>query len=1196
MAAAISGLPTALRPGQQINGVTLSCTNLSTTTSATAASCALGTVTGATASTPVCTPTPGGNVAAGAAIQCVFNLTVNGQQGGADEPTTAVVINGSTGASNDSNSANNAATARADLLDAVDDSDSKPGGSSGQTSNLASNDQSLTGASFAFVAGGSCANASVGSTGVASYDVPATGSCTVKYKLCAASPNAGTCDTATLTVTAQAADMRAAVTGMPAVVSPGQAIDNVTLTCRNGVGGAAAIAPTCVPSVDVGSLSGLTCTPASAATLAAGGEIVCRMRYTAPGSPGGGREVQTAVMLTGRTSALNDGDPSNNGASVQARIIDAVDDGRVTVPMITGGSVALWTNDRLGGGAVSASAVTTALTADGGMLGVSLDAQGRVVVPAGVARGSYAMAYRLCSVETPAACDSATLTIQVLGEPDLSVVKTHSPAVFLEGGRGTYRIVVSNHGDAASSGSVSVVDRLPAGLTVAAVPTGSGWDCSATVVGSALATCSRSDALGGATGGTATAAPEITLTVDVAKDACAAPDANGLCSGALVNRVSVDGGNEPSDPEHRRNNTATDPTDVQKAGAVSGRVWRDIDHDHVFRAASGDRPLEGMVVEVLDGAGAVIATSRTDDTGAYSVGGLVPGSGYSVRFRDPVTGAYYGRPISADPAGGNGSNADPTTGLVAGAVIQNVTIPSGASRINQSLPLDPAGVVYAADTRLPLAGAKVELLTAAGSLVPANCMVGGVNSVTTSVGGAAVDGGYSLWLANPAPAGCPGATEYQLRITPPAGYAVSSAIAAQNSALAIPAGCVSGTAAGVCAVQAQNGPPTGSQPTTWYLRMPLDPSAGPDVVNNHIPLDSAVKPALFVTKIGDRSRVELGDSLRYTITVKRSDAGVGVLNAVEVFDTLPAGLRYIDGTAQIDGLAVADPGGKPGPVLRFSLGTMGPGALKVLTYRVRVGVGAQQGSGINRAQATSLRDGQCSGAAGEVCSNEARHRVEVSGGVFANEACVVGKVYSDCNHNQMQDAEEPGIPGVRLYLQDGTSFVTDVEGKYSHCGLPPRTHVLVVDQTTLPRGSRLVTSSNRNAGDAGSLFLDLRNGELHRADFIEGSCSPTVTEQVKARRSRGDTGALDTEKARGRVLKFDGKPVTAPQQATDSADQRGNAGGRGEPGAVKPRRDGGQPPDAQADRAGADTLETIHIPVSAMPTSSGATQPPARQP
>ncbi|MFM2407099.1 MAG: hypothetical protein RL223_4979, partial [Pseudomonadota bacterium] len=208
--------------------------------------------------------------------------------------------------------------------------------------------------------------------------------------------------------------------------------------------------------------------------------------------------------------------------------------------------------------------------------------------------------------------------------------------------------------------------------------------------------------------------------------------------------------------------------------------------------------------------------------------------------------------------------------------------------------------------------------------------------------------------------------------------------------------------------------------------------------------------------------------------------------------------------------------------------------------------------------------------------------------VFGSEACVVGRIFVDCNGDHVQGLEEPGIPGVRFYLNDGTSLISDVEGKYSVCGLAPRTTVMVADGTTLPRGSRLMTSSNRNAGDAFSLFLDLKNGELHRADFIEGSCSNTVLEQVKARRARGETQSLDTEKRRGRVLKFDGKPVGAPQGATDSARQRGDAGGQGEPGAVKPRQAVGT---ARAAEARTETVETLREPLSRNPAASGATVP-----
>ena len=166
----------------------------------------------------------------------------------------------------------------------------------------------------------------------------------------------------------------------------------------------------------------------------------------------------------------------------------------------------------------------------------------------------------------------------------------------------------------------------------------------------------------------------------------------------------------------------------------------------------------------------------------------------------------------------------------------------------------------------------------------------------------------------------------------------------------------------------------------------------------------------------------------------------------------------------------------------------------------------------------------------------------MTGGVFTTEACVLGKIFVDCNGNHVQDPEEIGIPGVRLVMEDGTTLISDSEGKYSVCGVSPRSHVLKVDPVTLPQGSRLTTSSNRNLGDAGSLWLDLKNGELHRADFVEGSCS-----QHRARPGQGaprpGRGARARERARqGPALRFDSKahgltPQTTPQQGTDGANQ-----------------------------------------------------------
>jgi large repetitive protein len=288
--------------------------------------------------------------------------------------------------------------------------------------------------------------------------------------------------------------------------------------------------------------------------------------------------------------------------------------------------------------------------------------------------------------------------------------------------------------------------------------------------------------------------------------------------------------------------------------------------------------------------------------------------------------------------------------------------------------------------------------------------------------------------------------------------------------------------------------------------------------------------------------------VRYTLTVAQAAAG-SLPAQTTIVDRLPAGFTYIAGTATVNGNPIADPAGGLGPVLSFNLGPMPTGRQLVLRYRVRVGVGAQQGDGINRAQghACQLTAGCVDASRNPVptatSTNRAEFRVRVLGGVFTTDACVLGKVFVDCNNNHVQDREELGIPGVRLMLSDGTTLISDSEGKYSMCGLAPRSHVLRVDVTTLPRGSRLTTSSNRNLGDAGSLWLDLKNGELHRADVVEGSCSNTVLEQVKARRAQGEVRSVETEKKGGPALRFDSKAhqldtLRSPQQGTDGANQQ----------------------------------------------------------
>jgi uncharacterized repeat protein (TIGR01451 family) len=125
----------------------------------------------------------------------------------------------------------------------------------------------------------------------------------------------------------------------------------------------------------------------------------------------------------------------------------------------------------------------------------------------------------------------------VLTAPDLTVAKSHT-GNFYQGQAGAqYTITVSNIGGTATTGTITVTDTLPAGLTYAS-GTGTGWACGAA---GQVVTCTSSTAI--AAGGNGNA---ITLTVNVA----------GGAGSPLVNNVSVSGGGE----NNASNNTDTDST------------------------------------------------------------------------------------------------------------------------------------------------------------------------------------------------------------------------------------------------------------------------------------------------------------------------------------------------------------------------------------------------------------------------------------------------------------------------------------------------------------------------------------------------------------------------------------------------------------------------------------------------------------
>jgi uncharacterized repeat protein (TIGR01451 family) len=121
---------------------------------------------------------------------------------------------------------------------------------------------------------------------------------------------------------------------------------------------------------------------------------------------------------------------------------------------------------------------------------------------------------------------------------DLTVAKTRTGSgPLLPGQSVTFAVKVTNVGASPTSGTVTVTEAVPAGLTITAL-SGTGWTCTV-----ATPTCTRADALA-----PSASYPDISVTATIA--------ANAL--GTVVNSVTVSGGADSSPG----NNTGTGPIQV----------------------------------------------------------------------------------------------------------------------------------------------------------------------------------------------------------------------------------------------------------------------------------------------------------------------------------------------------------------------------------------------------------------------------------------------------------------------------------------------------------------------------------------------------------------------------------------------------------------------------------------------------------
>ena len=529
----------------------------------------------------------------------------------------------------------------------------------------------------------------------------------------------------------------------------------------------------------------------------------------------------------------------------------------------------------------------------------------------------------------------------------------------------------------------------------------------------------------------------------------------GLATGTTVTNTAAVEWNTPA--QSASASVSLDVGGLAGVGIINGAAWHDVDFDRV--QASGEPALEGWTVNLYRN-GQLVHTALTGTAGEYRISGIAPndfnGDSYELRFRAPDAG-------QASAALGNGDSPF-TNGPQS---IADISIASGSNLQALNLPITPNGVVYNAMLRTPVAGAALTMQHAeSGAPLPAGCFADPAQQGQVTRG----DGYYKFELdpANPACAGggfllsvaapAEGFTAGPSRIIPPASDGATPAFAVPacpgTADDAVPA------TATYCEAQVSGLAPPPSVPgrtagTIYHLHLGLDGSQPPgssEIFNNHIPLDPVLDGALAITKTTPSLNVSRGQLVPYVITVNNV-FGADLLD-VSIVDRFPAGFRYVEGSARVDGVPT-EPAITGRELVWENLGIADEGTRSIVLL-LAIGAGVGEGEFVNRALAVNT-------LSGGALSGEATATVRVVPDPTFDCTDVIGKVFDDANRNGAQDPGEPGLGGVRLATARGLVATTDEHGRFHiTCAVTPRegrgsNFILKLDDRSLPSGYRMST-------------------------------------------------------------------------------------------------------------------------------------------
>ncbi|MFY2762431.1 beta strand repeat-containing protein, partial [Arenimonas sp. MALMAid1274] len=400
----------------------------------------------------------------------------------------------------------------------------------------------------------------------------AAGTYTVNYEICEVL-NPANCDTATVTVTVEAAVLDA-VNDTAGPVNGATGSTNVVNVLANDQLNGAPLNPAAIPLVPVTN---------GPLTVNADGSV-----DVAPNTPAGTYTVDYEIC-----EVLNPAncDTATVTVTVEEGVIDAVNDtaGPVNGFVANANVVNVLGNDLLNAAAVNAADITLVPVTNGPL---TVNADGSVDVAANTPAGTYTVDYEICELLNPANCDTATVTVIVEAAIIDAVNDSAGPINGATGGTNVVNVLANDqlNGAPVNPAAITLVPVTNGPLTVNA--DGSVDVAAGTTAGTYTVDYEICEVLNPANCDTAT----VTVTVEAAT-IDAVNDSAGPVNGFIANTNVVNVlGND------LLNGAAVNPADITLVPVTTGplTVNGDGSVDVAAGTAAGTYTVDYEICEVLN--------------------------------------------------------------------------------------------------------------------------------------------------------------------------------------------------------------------------------------------------------------------------------------------------------------------------------------------------------------------------------------------------------------------------------------------------------------------------------------------------------------------------------------------------------------------------------------------------------------------